>query len=86
MTWAACCFAYFGLHRISEFTTLSPDHFDSSTDLLLSYVALDGCICISYNHTNYSNNDQFRTGITICLGKTTHTVYPVNALIQYLAI
>jgi len=37
----ACCLAYFGLLRVSKFTTLSPDHYDSSTDLLLSDIALD---------------------------------------------
>ena len=41
MIWAACCLAYFGLLRVSEFTTSSPDHFDPSTDLLLSDIALD---------------------------------------------
>ena len=86
MIWAACW--YFGLLRVSEFTTSSPDHFDSSTDLLLSDVALG-------NHTSpttiqimlkQSKNDQFRTGTTICLDKTTYTVCPVYALVQYLVI
>ena len=44
MIWAACCLAYFGLLRVSEFTTSSPDYFDSSADLLLSDVALDNHI------------------------------------------
>jgi len=41
MIWAACCLAYFGLLIVSEFTTLSPNHFDPAMDLLLSDVALD---------------------------------------------
>ena len=41
MVWAACCLAYFGLLRVSEFITSSRDSFSSSTDLLLSDVALD---------------------------------------------
>ena len=74
--------------RVSKFTSSSPDRFDSSTDLLLSDVALD-------NHASpttiqivlkQSKNDQFRAGITICLGKTTHAVCPVDTLVQYLAI
>ena len=40
MIWAACCLAYFGLLRVSEFTTSSSARFDSSTDLLLSDKAL----------------------------------------------
>ena len=88
MIWAACCLAYFGLLRVSEFTTSSPDHFDSSIDLLLSDVALDNrtsptTIQITLKQ---SKNDQFRTGSTICLGKTNHAVCPVEALVQYLAI
>ena len=88
MIWAACCLTYFGLLRVSEFTTSSLDHFDSSTDLLLSDLALD-------NHASpttiqitvkQSKNDQFRAGTTICLGITTHAVCPVDALVQYLAI
>ena len=79
--------AYFGLLRVSEFTTLSPGCFDSSTDLLLSDVALD-------NRTSpttiqiileQSKNDQFRAGTTI-YGKSTHAVCPVDALVQYLAM
>ena len=41
MIWAACCLAYFGLLRVSEFTTPSPDYTNPSRDLLLSDVALD---------------------------------------------
>ena len=87
MIWAACCLAYFGLLRVSEFTTSSPDDFDPSTDLLLSDVALDNrasptLIQITLKQ---SKGDQFRRGTRICLGKTTHAVCPVHALVQYLA-
>ena len=88
MIWAACCLAYFGLLRISEFTTKSPNHFDPSTDLLLSDVAVDSRISPTSIHITLkqSKNDQFRTGATISLGKTTHAVCPVDALVQYIAI
>ena len=88
MIWAACCLAYFGFLRVSEFTTSSPDYFDSSTDLLLSDVALDNRVSSTTIQIilKQSKNDQFRAGITICLGKTTHAVCPVDTLIQYLAI
>ena len=61
MIWAACCLAYFGLLRVSEFTTSSPD---SSTDLLLLDVALDNCTSpTSIQITlKQSKNDQFRAG------------------------
>ena len=88
MIWVACCLAYFGLLRVSEFTTSSPDHFNSSTDLLLSDVALDNRASLTTIQITLkqSKNDQFRAGTTICLGKTTCAICPVDALVQYLAI
>ena len=88
MIWAACCLAYFGLLRVSEFTTSSPDYFDSSTDLLLSDVPLDNHVSPTTIQIilKQSKNDKFRAGTTICLGKTTHAVCPVDALVQYLAM
>ena len=41
MIWAACCTAYFGLLRVSEFTTSSPKHSNSLIDLFLSSIAVD---------------------------------------------
>ena len=88
MIWAACCLAYFGLLRVSEFTTSSPDCFDPSTDLLLSDVALDNRASPTFIQIilKQSKGDQFRKGTKIYLGKTTHAVCPVHALVQYLAM
>jgi len=41
MILAACCLAYFGLLRVGKFTTVSPDFFNQSINLLLLDVALD---------------------------------------------
>ena len=86
MIWAACCLAYFGLLRVSEFTTSSPDHFDPLTDLLLSDVALDNRASPTLVQITLkqSKGDQFRKGTQICLGKMTHAICPVQALVQYL--
>jgi len=86
MIWAACCLAYFGLLRISEFTTASPDHYDSSTDLLLSDIALDNRVSPTLIRITLkqSKGEQFRKGSHICLGKTGHVICPVHALVQYL--
>ena len=83
MIWAACCLAYFGLLRVSEFTTSFLDCFNSSTDLLLSDVDLDSRTSpMSIQITlKQSKTDQFRTGATIYLGKTTHAICPVTALV-----
>ena len=86
MIWATCCLTYFGFLRVGEFTTSSPDHFDHSTNLLLSDVALDNrasptLVQITLKH---SKGDQFRKGTQICLGKTTHAICPVHPLVLYL--
>jgi len=88
MIWAACCVAYFGFLRVSEFTTSSSDHFNSSTDLLLSDVALDSRTSPTFIQITIkqSKTDQFRKGAHIYLGKTTRQVCPVDALVCYLAI
>ena len=70
MIWAACCLAYFGLLRVSEFSSSAHDHFDPSMDLL-SDVALDNrasqsLIQITIKH---SKGDQFRKGEQISLEK-----------------
>ena len=64
MIWAACCLAYFGLLRVSEFTTSSPNHFDPSKDLLLSDIALDNRESPSLIQITLkqSKGDQFRKG------------------------
>ena len=71
MIWAACCLAYFGLLRVSEFTTSLPDHLDASMDLLLSDIALDkwaspALIQITLKQLK---GDQFRKRAQIYLGK-----------------
>ena len=87
MIWAACCLAYFGLLRVSEFTISSPNHLDPSKDLLLSDIALDNRESPSLIQITLkqSKGDQFRKGEKIYVGRTTHAVCPVHALVQYLA-
>ena len=41
MMWATCCIAFFGLLRVSEFTAPTQSHFNSSSHLSLTDVALD---------------------------------------------
>ena len=87
MIWAACCSAYFGLLRVSEFTTPSPDYTNPSRDLMLSDVSLDSHTSPQkVRHTmKQSKTDQFKQGTYVYLGKTDHRVCPVMALVQYLA-
>lgn len=86
MIWAACCTAYFGLLRVSEFTSPA-NHSNTTNTLQLADVALDSrtepkMIRLTLKQ---SKTDQFRQGTQIHLGATNHHVCPVQALVRYLA-
>ena len=87
MIWAACCLAYFGLLRVSEFTSSSPILVDPLRDLLLTDVAVDSRASPSIIQITIkqSKGDQFRKGAQIYLGRTNHPVCPVRALGRYLS-
>ena len=88
MIWVACYLAYFGLLKVSEFTKASADFFNQSTDMLLSDIALDSRTSPTLVRITLKQckNDQLRKGNNICLGKTSHEICPVKALVRYLAI
>lgn len=88
LLWAACCLAFFGFLRCSEFTVQQQGTYDSSAHLSLSDVAVDSrssprTIQIKIKQ---SKTDPFRQGVYIYLGKTDQDVCPVAAIIPYLAI
>ena len=86
MIWAACCTAYLGFLRVSEFTSSSPNHSNSFTDLLLSDVAIDSHVAppVIRITLKQSKTDQYRQGTHIYLGRISHQVCPIKALIRYL--
>ena len=86
MMWAACCIAFFGFMRVSEFTVPNRSSYDKSTDLCLSDIAVD-------NRENprllrvtikQSKTDPFRKGVSIFLGATGRSVCPVHGILPYL--
>ena len=86
MIWAAYCTAYFGLLRVSEFTVSSHNHSNSFTDLLLSDITIDSHVAPQVIRITLRQlkTDQYRQGTHIYLGRTSHPVCPVKALIHYL--
>ena len=84
--WAACCIAFFGLLRVSEFTTPTQSHSNPSSHLSLAAVALDSCTSpqVIRITLKQSKTDQLRQGTHLYLGKTGHHVCPVEAIILYL--
>ena len=88
MIWAACCTAYFAFLRCSEFTTPSQKAFDPNCHLTLKDVAVD-CRAspkIVSITIKASKTDQLRQGHTIYLGRTGHSVCPVQAMTAYLVV
>lgn len=87
MLWAACCTAFFGFLRCSEFTVPSQVDYLPDTHLSLSDVAIDckespAMVQITIKQ---SKTDPFRQGVQICLGKTDKDICPISALLPYLA-
>ena len=88
MMWAACCMAFFGFLRSSEFTVPSQHGYDPETHLSLPDITLDRrnsptMVCI---HIKQSKTDPFRQGVHIYLGRTYQQICPVQAIVSYLAI
>ena len=82
MLWAACCLAFFGFLRVSEFTVPTQQDYDESTHLSLRDTSVD-------NRSNprlikQSKTDPFRQGVDIYLGASDTPICPVSALIPYL--
>jgi len=73
---------FFGLLRVSEFITSSPNHVNLSTDLLLSDIAIDNHVSpqVIRITLKQSKTDQYRQGTHVYLGRISHQVCPVKAL------
>lgn len=88
MFWSACCLAYFGFLRSSEFTTPSATSFSPSYHLTLQDIAFD-----SLSHPSQlrvfikaSKTDPFRRGCTLYIGKGKDNLCAVSALCRFLQI
>ena len=84
LMWAACCTAFFGFLRCSEFTTPSQTEYDATVHLSLADISVDRRVSTSliYITIKQSKTDPFRKGATICLAKTCL----VMAMLPYLAL
>jgi len=87
MLWAACCLAFFGFLRVSEFSVPCQGTYDPGTHLSLTDISLD-------NRDNprllavfikQSKTDPFWKGVTLYLGATNHPVCPVTGVLPCLA-
>ena len=88
MIWAACCLAFFGFLRVSEFTVPGDNLFDESSHLSFNSISID-------NRDNprqlkliikQSKTDPFRRGVNIYLGVTSDTICPLRGILPYLVL
>ena len=88
MMWAACCLAFIGFLRSSEFTVPSQDTYDSQVHLSPKDIAVN-------NQANpqllqvvikQSKANPFRQGASLYLGKTDSSICPVTGILPFLAV
>ena len=85
MMWAACCTAFFGFLRCSEFTIPSPSEFEPATHLSIKDMAIDDKTSSLIRVTiKQSKTDPFRKGVHLFLGRTDNPICPVTAILPYL--
>ena len=88
MIWAACCLAFFGFLRVSEFTVPADNQYDESCHLSFNSMSVDDRdnpqqLRISIKQ---SKTDPFCKGVDICLGTTGDNICPVKGILPYLAM
>ena len=88
MIWAACCLAFFGFLRVSEFTVPADNQYDESCHLSFNSMSVDNRdnpqqLRISIKQ---SKTDPFRKGVDIFHGMTGDNICPVKDILPYLAM
>ena len=88
MIWAACCLAFFGFLRVSEFTVPGDNQFDESCHLSFNSISIDSRDNPNQLkvHIKQSKTDPFRRGVNIYLGATSDTICPVRGILPYLVL
>jgi hypothetical protein len=86
MLWAACCTAFFGFFRMGEITAPSAQTYDSNSHLTVSDVAVDDNSnpTVVRVHLKRTKTSQY-SGIDVYLGRTDNELFPVAALLAYIA-
>ena len=86
--WTACCLAFFGFLRVSEFTTPSDTHYHKECHLSIDDISIDSRDNPQLLKVilKQSKTDPFRVGVDLYLGATGGTICPVKGLLPYLAV
>ena len=86
MLYAMVSLAFFGLLRVSEYTSPSTTSFDPALHLSSNDVTINGYRRMAYIRIKQSKTDPFRIGTTIRVGTTHDELCPVSNLINHLKI
>ena len=83
---AAVLSAFFGLLRVSEYTSPTRATFDPNVHLTLNDVQINWIRKLVFLHIKASKTDPFRLGVTLRLGATNNDLCPVHALLRYIVV
>ena len=83
---AAVLMAFFGLLRISEYTTESPHAHNPRFDLCINDISVNFARRILLVSIKASKTDPFREGMLVRLPATGHQLCPVTAMVRFLAV
>ena len=84
MLLSAVLLAFFGMLRVSEYTSPTYRSFDEDTHLSVADVFINWQRRIALIRIKKSKTDPFRQGVTIRIGVLDHHLCPVHALVRYL--
>ena len=87
MLWAASCLCFFGFLRSGEVVCPTEFSFDPQAHLAFSDVAVDDRATPSALRvqSKESKTDPFRQGVSVHIGSTGEALFPVTALLRYMA-
>ena len=85
MLLSAVLLAFFGLLRVSEYTSPSPSRFVPSACLTIHDVSINWSRGVALICIKQSKTDPFRLGVTVRVGVIQHRLCPVSALVRFLA-
>ena len=88
MLWAAACMCFIGFLQCSEVVISSNASYDPQVNLSLEDIQVDSQVKPSYVEVNIkaSKTDPFCQGLRVYLGATSRDIYPVSAILCYLAL
>ena len=84
MLTAAVLLAFFGLLRVSEYTSPTSSTHDPTSNLSVDDININWKRKVALIRIKKSKTDPFREGATIRIGVLNHYLCPVHALIRYL--